>query len=1132
MRAVLAWNFATYIAALVLAFGTSVHSVVVPGSVTGLSLALAVVDAVIFFDFACAIVSSAAAACETRGEFDRRRQQRIAEEEMRAHFDRVVGFGCKWLPKLITALPINAVSFFEFDVQFAGSMPPKATGITSFLLALSLLRMPLGLFVHVQKCLDCYLTAKSRGSASKVVTAEFVLRDVPCACFTWHWNACFAVLLIDSSGNGLPPLRTGPMLYDWFHTGAERIASPEFFWDAYIGIALAGRGSTESSNIFSAVLTICVAGIIILFLTTRVVALSDARAVQNRWEARIHDFMCRNLQSPFVPANAAASMKNYVLRWSKDARKNFASDMSLVELMDGNLSRRVEYHRRAARCLSQLSFLQPWDSYSLYPTGLNVWESWRLRCALAKSMRSEIYCVPGQAVVEAGRTEMNDLRYLREGCLEIAEPRISGTREDYSISGSDIQQKISKLKKKIRAGYKARRDHGAKFRKREKKRRSALLQQIRVLKQRQRWQPPQRRDDAVFSADRNKITAGKWICWECLAYFCNGSSRDGSAKKKMATRTLVTACRYVEIVALPCDVLYHCLVDEFPKVLAALRKIAVEEDGGERERRRDVDAKHATQYFSMDEDGGAGSRSEDAESGGDRFDLSEFSPPSSSSSEDEDRDYYAYKKDYRQLYYKEMKRRVKEKRRRKSLEHDMAQRLKINGNVNGVDVDSKKSDADGDEEKQNQAHPETVSVGTNGWSNSLSAPKFDLQAGQVDADRATTANHDARLREWPRSEAIVRVRLEGPSLAAHLAGRTGTRGEWIEKQGRFVVILDGKSKGRAAMRVRVRGENMVIISPSNKERQVNTPQPLPDVYRVGHRQDNGSIVQVVRDQNRNSPGTPDLGYLPRSNKAVDEQFQQNYSREAIDAEYKRYKSNSAVIPKASEFAHMPTNKPPPSRGMLGAFLEQDKSETGSARVSYSDRSLEKTRKKEKEEGEDQPQQEPSETPPIKDPLNLLGGLMKGSLKDKEGKDDGVWTATKHQVVEVSQQTHEKDSSNVVEKKEEELDQSVTSHRVVEMPGQKQESGEEQKRRGVDPKKMRTLLRALHAFPGLEPGDLPLAKGGLVWGISRQGDWWQGQVYEKRNPESAAGKTGIFPGNYVEVVERSGGSRRIELAPVN
>ena len=31
------------------------------------------------------------------------------------------------------------------------------------------------------------------------------------------------------------------------------------------------------------------------------------------------------------------------------------------------------------------------------------------------------------------------------------------------------------------------------------------------------------------------------------------------------------------------------------------------------------------------------------------------------------------KKDYRQLYYKEMKRRVKEKRRRKSIEHDMAQ---------------------------------------------------------------------------------------------------------------------------------------------------------------------------------------------------------------------------------------------------------------------------------------------------------------------------------------------------------------------------------------------------------------------------------------------------------------------------
>ena len=597
----------------------------------------------------------------------------------------------------------------------------------------------------------------------------------------------------------------------------------------------------------------------------------------------------------------------------------------------------------------------------------------------------------------------------------------------------------------------------------------------------------------------------------------------------MATRTLVTVGRHVEIVALPCDVLYHCLVDEFPKVLKALRKIAIEEDGGERERQKDLDAKHATQYFSMDEvsmdkDVGAGSRSEDADSGGnsgDRFDLSEFSPPSSSSSED-DRDYYAYKKDYRKLYYKEMKRRVKEKRRRKSLEHDMAQRWKSNGNNNEGDEDTENDNAGGAQERRNQVHPETMPGVSNGLSNPLSPPKFDLQSNQVDVGRAATANPDARLREWPRSEAIVRVRLEGPSLAAHLSGRTGTRGDWIEKQGRFVVILDGKSKGRAAMRVRVRGENMVVISPSNKERPVNTPQPLPDVYRVGHRQDNGSIIQVVRDQskqNRDSPGTPELqeGLPPQSNnnEVVDKQFQQNYSREAIDAEYKRYKSNSAVIPKASEFVHMPTNKPPPSRGMLGTFLEQNKSETGSAKVSYSNGPAEK-KKDEKE---------PSKSPPIKDPLNLLGGLMTGrgmggnldsSLKVKEGKDVEV-------AIEVSEQTHVEDSSKIAEENDEGTGKTSEIN---------QDARQEQKDHEVAPKEMRTLLRALHAFPGLEPGDLPLTKGGLVWGISRKGEWWQGQIYKQRNPSSVEGNTGIFPGNYVEVVEKSGGSRRIEGAPVN
>ena len=1026
--------------------------------------------------------------------------------------------------------------------------------------------MPLALYVHSRKCLDGYLSAKNRGSASKVITVKFFLRDVPCICLAWHWNACFAILLLDGGGNIMPPQQNNLLLlHDWFHTGTARIASLDFFWDVYVHVALAGESSSDSSSVLSVVLTTCIGVLLLFFLTARVIALSDARSVQNRWEAHIHDFMRRNLQrsatdctegatATLVPETVAASICKRVVQWSKDARKTFACDALLIEAMGGDLSRRVERHRRAARCLSQLSFLNPWDPYSLYPTGLDMRESWRLRCVLAKSMRSEIYCVPGQAVVEAGRTEMNGLRYLRKGCLEIAEPR--GSSSSASDGPSDIQRKISKLKRQIRAGYKARRHHGAKFRKREKKRRNAMLRQIRVLQQKQRWHPPQRRDNAVFSADGSKIAAGQWICWESLALFCNssdatrstmttmkkkkkkekkqeqeekGSRRLHSAKTRRAARTLVTVGRHIEILVLPCDVLYHSLVDEFPQVLAALRKISTEEDGGEREREKDMDAKRATHYFSTDEEGGAGSRSDFFSGGdsehisGDDSDHGEFSPSSSSTSED-GREYYAYKKDYRHLYYKEMKRRAREKRRRKLLEHDMTQRWKKeNGNENNNNNDDKDGDDNSDstgnaQRSRNRAHPETMAGGTPGPS-----AKFDLPSDQSDAGRATTANPDDRLRAWPRSDAIVRVRLEGSTLAAHLAGRTGTRGEWIEKQGRFVVILDGKSKGRAAMRVRVRGENMVVISPSNKERPVNTPQPLPDVYRVNHRRDIGAIVQVVRDssnQHHNAPGTPELrvGSLPRSNQGdvMDEQFQQNYSREAIDAEYKRYKSNSAVVPKASEFAQMPSNKPPPSRGMLGTFLEESAGDIGSAKVSYRDGSAEKRRE------EEQPQPNPSRSPPLKDPLNLFGGMMTGK---------GIGGSPESFMMVQQEAAADNDGGNSPIIKEKKAEEVVTAakHQVVEV---KEHEQAQQDQDVVIPRETRTLLRALHAFPGLEPGDLPLTKGGLVWGISRQGDWWQGQVYDQRNSASMEGNTGIFPGNYVEVVEKSGGKRRIEGAPVH
>ena len=79
--------------------------------------------------------------------------------------------------------------------------------------------------------------------------------------------------------------------------------------------------------------------------------------------------------------------------------------------------------------------------------------------------------------------------------------------------------------------------------------------------------------------------------------------------------------------------------------------------------------------------------------------------------------------------------------------------------------------------------------------------------------------------------------------------------------------------------------------------------------------------------------------------------------------------------------------------------------------------------------------------------------------------------------------------------------------------------------------MRTLLRALHNFPAQEDGDLELERASLVWGVERRGDWWFGEKYSKDRPASKDGETGIFPGNYVEIVEKSGGSLRIENTPI-
>ena len=84
---------------------------------------------------------------------------------------------------------------------------------------------------------------------------------------------------------------------------------------------------------------------------------------------------------------------------------------------------------------------------------------------------------------------------------------------------------------------------------------------------------------------------------------------------------------------------------------------------------------------------------------------------------------------------------------------------------------------------------------------------------------------------------------------------------------------------------------------------------------------------------------------------------------------------------------------------------------------------------------------------------------------------------------------------------------------------------------VERKEMRTLLRALHEFPGMEEDDLSLQKGNLFWGLERRGDWWFGETYSSTRPSSQDGTKGLFPGNYVELVEKSGGLQKIEQLPL-
>ena len=1097
------WRLVLYLASVVFAFWFVVHVLVHTDNDVTTNLLL-VIDVLLLSDFLVHALtfslSSIVSAQSDHQSIDKHRDNRTSRTKIEdiMHITSIVATSTlSLLVSILVALPINFAVVNKW-LQFPGN---SHDGIIDYVALVNIMRMPVAFGFNVQRFIQHFLAHK-RGDVSFVITAKFVIRDLPACILLLHWSICFAL---------------------WLHEGA--IHTFHQFWNLYLSVLTdKSQGIYQTrvdvqlgSDPFMTLTSLCLDFSILIMFIVRVIALTDARAVKNRQEALLYGFIETYINGNTVPHTEAKKMSTDILQWNRSNLACFDHTPRSYEAvcsMDGNLAQKVEHHRRAACCLSELRFLLPTSPQSIYSTNLNPQNSWHLRMMLAKSMRNVFYCVPGQAVVEAGRTKIKELRYLRVGSLEVVGSIWSGEEKE-ETNGSEIQEQISKLKRKLRFNYKARRHHTPEFRKQEKRLRAKILRKIRTLKQRQRWQPPQRFDSAIFSTKGGVINAGQWVCWEGLSCFSNIDTSKLRVSK--ATRTLVTASPRVEMVILPLDVLYHVLVDEYPQVLSALRKIAREEHDAQK-----------TFNFSANEesssDGDSGDKAVDVET------INEELSPSSSDSED-DRNFYAYKKDYRQLYYKEVKRRLREKQRRESIE----KRLKLDAQENKSTI-----------HESSELQPGLISPEQTSETLSFPPPKYSmtLAADKDSNERANTAGADNRVREWPKSDAIVRVRLEGPTLPTHLKGRTGTRGEWIEKQGKFVVVLDGKSKGRAAMQVRVRGENMVIISPSNKDRPTNTPQPLPDVYFVKHRQDDGAVVQVVRDQSKTelNPKTPDLGTGRNrvSNSEVrDAQFEEHYSREAIDAEYERYKSNSAVLPKASEFSQMPSNKPPPSRGMLGTYLKENLKDVGSAKVSYGEKEIQE-----------------NDGSPIHDPLNLLGGFMKATpeteLQSDEAnsktpameneKDDelknstegrsskGKWNGTMKNLApedtekKGSEDVHEMKKTTLNEMKRDNLRSNVVAH-----DGETEREVHKESDKLKTAGETRTLFRALHAFPGLEDGDLGLTKGGLVWGVERRGDWWYGQLYSKRNPESTETPSGIFPGNYVEVVEKSGGKLKIEQA---
>ena len=1009
-------------------------------------------------------------------------------------------------------------------------------------------------------------------------------------------------------------------------------------------------GATTVPRLAVALAFVCVA----CRLAVRVLAVAESAAAQARWRAIILDFCSRyslstatlsthRLHQLLALQRAAAvrkggsggdglywNIERDVWQWARKAFPNGiqttsssdAVDKAMEIHMPASLWRRVERHYGATCILAKLSFLRAWSSRSHHMTGLSRLASWELRWKISKCLFRREF-VHGEFVIEAGVTCVTCLHYLSRGQLaapmreatwrrqqrrklhshdrgvsylsgnggrwaqgastaEIADAMTLLESNAPPVSSSSEGDKPSseyRGKKARRENYQAyqkrkqkeRRRCKAKQEQRQRARRQAVRQQVRAAAD----HVAHRRSDALDHEEQitnRTVLPGRWFAWDALNFAA------GAGPAQVAERSLLVASggRSVEVWYLPAVALYHLLFTEYPKVMEALRKSAAAW--------RSVDTPEKWYEALQPQPVRRGSSS-----GSSALSSSDTPPEGakSGSSSEEDRNFFAFKKDYRRLYYRELKRKAPQAAEGPLHRLNNTNRAALS-TVVGLEEEEDDDEAENAQEGNNQQQ-DTGGKRIRSPTGLHTMVRNEL--AKQKAKRANTAGHDDRVREWPRSEAIVRVRLEGKTLAEHLHKRTGTRGEWVEQQQRFNVILDGKSKGRAAVQVRIRPENMHVISPSLQERPTHTPMDLPDVYFV-KKQGVPQPVQIHRSPFAGAPGTPEPPEGAQLLKEMAVFAGQEEQSAFVDSD---------MGPRNPASDTYTCNNPPPSRGLLGTYLgtpgnaavvyttntpktsngrehsmpgprtaaeskqqqeDEENNESGYKyeSISYRQRDESGVGEGAEEDGDQETGGEESNAAsaiPVtvaeleqkglkSDPLNLMGGRRRGGggggggggAKKKTKNSKTICSSNKQHVPPLvpkgsggrdaearrgplsNNNTAEEADSAGKSKLHQEAEGEEIDKKDSTPPSSSPSAGQLSTVVGPPPE-MRTLLRALYAFPGMEKGDLPLTKGGLVWGLERRGDWWHGQTYVASG--APTGVTGIFPSNYVEAVEKTGAS---------